>query len=293
VQYTIPAKDPYFKLLDSWTPKNYDDKYLNTEVTLKDALKASKNTISTWLMIQLKNPRSVREMAERMGISKSKIPNQPSIALGAADLSVMDMTSAYSTFANDGVHIRPIFVDKITDRNGKVIYSDVPESERALPSDYNYVMVDMLKHVVTNQQHLLETTFGGKTGTTNDHVDGWFMGITPELAVGTWVGGDQTFIKFRTIGDGAGSKMARPFYLDFMKRIESDKRIRFNTLAEFNRPADLGIELDCNVYAQFREEARKEQEEMDKQLDDGFDEELEDEIDLELDEEFDEEFEEG
>lgn len=292
IQYTIPAKDPYFGLLESWTPKNWDEKYLNTEITLKDALKASKNTISTWLMIQLKNPRSVRDMAERMGISKSKIPNQPSIALGAADLSVMDMTGAYSTFANDGVHIRPTFVTRIEDRNGKTIFTDVPESHRALPSDYNYVMVDMLKHVVTNQQGLLESTFGGKTGTTNSHVDGWFMGITPDLVVGTWVGGDNTFIKFRDIQDGSGSKMARPYYLDFMKRVESDPAIKFNTLKQFPIPESLDIELDCEVYAQINEAAKKEQEDLDKQLDDGFDDlEFEEDIDDELEEEFEEEFE--
>ncbi len=288
IKYSIPARDPHFGLLEKWEPANYDNKYSGEAITLKDALKASKNTISVWLMKQLKNPAIVRDLAEDMGISKSKIPNQPAICLGAADLSVMDMTGAYQTFANDGVHIRPTFVTRIEDKNGKVIYTDVPDSYRALPQDYNYVMVDMLKHAVGGQQHLLQSTFGGKTGTTNDYVDGWFMGITPDLVVGTWVGGEDSWIKFMSIGDGAGSKMARPYYLDFMQRLELDKSIRFDTSAQFSIPEETRVSWDCEVYDEIIKANDLKKKELEEALEDEFEEDFDEELEEELDE-----FEEG
>ncbi len=278
--YTIPARDPHFGLMDSWTPKNWDEKYTMSEMTLKEALRLSKNTISTWLMKELKNPAIVRNLAENMGISKSKIPNVPSIALGAADLSVMDMTGAYSTFANNGVFVHPIFVTRIEDKNGKEIYTNISDSHRALPADYNYVMVDMLQHAVSGQQHKLQTKFGGKTGTTNDHVDGWFMGITPDLVTGTWVGGDDPWIKFKDIGDGAGSKMARPYYIDFMRRVERDKGLGYDASKEFVRPDNLGITIECSVYDSLY--VKEVELKLEDQLEDEFEEEdFEDEFEEE------------
>jgi len=119
---------------------------------------------------------------------------------------------------------------------------------------------------------LLKTKFGGKTGTTNDHVDGWFMGITPELVTGTWVGGDDPWIKFKEIGDGAGSKMARPYFIKFMQRIEADKYIKYNSLKEFEQPADFGITIDCSVYDSIN--VKEVVEKLEDQLEDEFEEEI-------------------
>lgn len=284
-RYTIPAGDSDFGLMKSWSPENWDEKYSNQEITLKTALQKSKNTISAWLMKEIKNPRLVRDLAENMGVSRSKIPNVPSIALGAADLSVMDMTGAYSTFANNGVFVKPTFVTRIEDKNGKEIYRAIEDSHRALPPDYNYVMVDMLQNAVASKQAELEVKFGGKTGTTNNHVDGWFMGITPDLVVGTWVGGEDSWIKFNTIGDGSGAAMARPFYLEYMKKIEGDKSLGFNSTAVFDRPGNLSITIDCEVYDTFIKENEAKKAKLEDELEDEFDEmELEEELEEELDE---------
>jgi len=284
-RYTIPARDSDFGLMKAWSPENWDEKYSNTEITLKEALQKSKNTISAWLIKEIKNPRLVGDLAENMGVSKAKIPNVPSIALGAADLSVMDMTGAYSTFANNGVFVKPTFVTRIEDKNGKEIYRAVPDGHRALSPDYNYVMVDMLQNAVASKQAELEVKFGGKTGTTNNHVDGWFMGITPDLVVGTWVGGEDPWIKFNTIGDGSGAAMARPFYLEYMKKIEADNSIGYNSEAVFKVPENLSVTIDCEVYDAFIKENTAKRTTLEDALEDEFDEsELEEELEEELDE---------
>jgi penicillin-binding protein 1A len=184
-----------------------------------------------------------------MGIPENKIPSQPSICLGAADLSLMDMTGAYSSFANKGVYNKPIFVTKIEDKNGKVIYTAIPEKRKALPEEYNYVMVDMLRYAAQFIQPQFKSEVGGKTGTTNDYVDGWFMGITPDLVVGTWVGGENPWIRFRTLADGQGGVMARPVFIDFLKKLEADPTTDYDPNKKFTAPeGEIGITIDCKVY---------------------------------------------
>ncbi len=273
-QYTIPANDPDFRLSKAYSPKNSKD-FTNQMVTLKDGMKNSMNSVSLFLMMQLGNVSIVKDLTTNMGIPSSKIPDYPSICLGAADLSVIEMAGAYTTFANNGVYSKPIFIKEIRDKNGKLIYKAVPEQKKAIAPHYNYAMVNMLQHATNHLSGQLNTSFGGKTGTTNDHRDGWFMGITPNLVVGTWVGGEDQWIRFRSIGDGQGGVMARPFFFDFMQRVERDRALGFDTSAEFVVPDGEGIELDCSAYAELIEQ------------------EVEDEPDLEefsRDDEFDEDF---
>ena len=247
IQYTIPANDANFGLLKSWSPENSDD-FSKEFLTMKEGLKKSKNSFSVKLMMEIGNTELVRSLVSEFGIDKSKVPNSPSICLGSADLSVMDMTGAYTVYANNGTYTKPMFVTSIEDKNGRLIYSETSVQRKALNPKYNHAMVDMLKNAsAVNALSHIKSEVGGKTGTTNDYRDGWFMGITPELIVGTWVGGEEQFMRFRSISDGAGSQMARPFFAEFMKRVEADKNIDFDTEARFVIP-DETLELDCDKH---------------------------------------------
>ena len=254
---TIAPGDGSFRLLQSWTPENSSGKYTYEEMTLKDALRGSVNTASVSLMKLLGDTEPVRGLIHQMGIDSSarypngryRVPQTPSICLGATDLSVMEMTGAYTTFANNGTYSKPIFITKIEDRNGRVIYREMPQERAAIPPNANYVMVEMLKFAGSGIGGQLKTEVGGKTGTTNDYVDGWFMGITPRLVVGTWTGGEDRWIRFRDITFGQGAYMARPFFREFIKRLENDPNTGWDATARFYRPpGDLGIELNCNEY---------------------------------------------
>ncbi len=255
--YTIAPGDGNFGVLEPWTPKNADGKYTGRSFTLFEALKDSRNTVSVFLMQQLGNVNVVRGLIHNMGIDSSlrrpdgefRVPNQPSIALGAADLSVMEMTGAYSTFANNGVFVRPYFVTSIEDANGKVIYQAIKEEQVALPPKANAVMVDMLKYAGSYAFPDFKSEIGGKTGTTNDYVDGWYMGITPSLVVGTWVGGEDPWIRFNTLADGQGAAMARPFFKAFLARLENSTSTDYDPNAKFEIPfGGLDIETDCAKY---------------------------------------------
>ncbi len=274
---TIHAGDADFPSMKSWSPANSDNKYTGEILTLKDGLKKSKNTVSVWLMKQLGNVEIVRDLVSDMGIPKEKIPKYPSICLGTPDLSVIEMTGAYTTFANEGVFTKPIFVEEIRDKNDRLLFKAIPEQKKVLSDDVTYVMVDMLVNNVSQFSDQLSSQFGGKTGTTDDYRDGWFMGVTPNLIVGTWVGGEDQWIHFKRIGDGAGSVMARPFFFDFMKKVESDTSIDYDSGARFHKPEDLQIEINCSLYAELtkdKEDSDSEEPKKTGNLDEEFEEEL-------------------
>ena len=251
IQYIIAKNEPPFKLSETWSPQNSRGTFSEEEITLKEALKLSLNSASVFLVKQLESVTPIVETAELMGIERGKIPKYPSIVLGSPSLSVYEMTQAYTTYANNGISSKPIFIDRI-EYNGIIIYQEQLEQHRALPENVNYAMVDLLKHATSAVSYRLKSEFGGKTGTTNDHVDGWFMGITPELVTGTWVGGEYNWIRFLSLNEGQGSRMARPYFLDFMERVENDPEIQFNTNSSFYVPDDIGIELDCDAYPELQ-----------------------------------------
>ncbi len=268
---TISPEDGVFRLPQSWTPENSTGKYTYSEMTLFNALRNSVNTASVQMMKLLGDTEPVRGLVHMMGIDSSarypngrhRVPKSPSICLGSTDLSVMEMTGAYTTFANNGTYSKPIFITRIEDRNGRVIYRELPQERAAIPPNANYVMIEMLRYAATGLGGL-KTDVGGKTGTTNEYVDGWFMGITPRLVVGTWVGGEDRWIRFRSIAFGQGAYMAKPFFREFIKRLENDPTIGWDVNARFTRPpGDLGIELNCAEYSRPRPRERE-----------GFDEEL-------------------
>jgi penicillin-binding protein 1A len=248
VKQCIPANDPHFELLQTWCPGNADNKYTGEELTLRQALKESKNSVSVYLMKEIGNVKTIKNLVGNLGINKEKIPNSPSICLGTAELSTMDLATSYTAFANHGVTTKPIFVTRIEDKNGKVIYSAVPEQKKAINEGYNYVIVDMLQYVASPIASNFKTAVAGKTGTTNSYKDGWFVGFTPELVISTWVGGDQEFIRFNSLADGQGATMARPYFVSLLKKIEQDNTLGFGNNLVFEVPEGDIIELDCSKY---------------------------------------------
>ena len=263
--YTIAPGDGRFGLIESWTPQNADGKYTRQTYTLFEGLKDSRNTISVFLMQQLGNANVVRGLVHNMGIDSSmrrsdgeyRVPNQPSICLGSADLSVMEMTGAYCTFANNGVFVKPYFVTSIEDENGRVIYQAMREEQVALPPKANAVMVEMLKKSGVGFWDN-KSEVGGKTGTTNDYRDGWFIGITPTLVVGTWVGGEDQWIRFNSLEDGQGSRMAKPFFKAFLTRLENSPETGYDPSARFPEPeGGMDIETDCEKYNALRRETQE------------------------------------
>jgi penicillin-binding protein 1A len=248
VQQCIPAHDPNFNLSSTWCPSNSNNKFSGQSFTLRQALKESKNSVSVFLMKEIGNVQSVKNFVGNLGIDKNKIPDYPSICLGTPELSAMDMACAYTAFANEGIVTRPFFVTRIEDKNGRVIYSAVPEQKKAINTAYNYVIVDMLKYVAKVIQGKFKSQIAGKTGTTNDYKDGWFIGFTPEIVISTWVGGDQEFIRFNTLPDGQGAVMARPFFEKLLQKIESDNLLGFGKNSVFMKPEEEMIEIDCSKY---------------------------------------------
>jgi penicillin-binding protein 1A len=256
---TIPAGYQNFTTSTDWTPKDAAGHYSGQRMTLKEALKNSVNSVSAFLMKQLGDTEPVRGLINNMGIDSSarradgqlRVPRQPSICLGASDLTVMEMTAAYATFANKGMYSQPYVIRKIEDKNGKVIYQASFEEKVALPESANYVMVDMLKYNVKGAPGInsLKSEIGGKTGTTNDYTDAWFMGITPRLVTGVWVGGEDRWIRFLSLNDGQGAKMARPVVAAFVGRLEKDPKSGYDYNARFVKPANMTIEINCAAYS--------------------------------------------
>lgn len=265
---TISPGEGNFHLEEPWTPRNARETYSGELLTLYDGLKKSINTVSVYLMKQLGDARHVITTVRQMGIT-SGVPPAPSIALGSCDLKVFEMAGAYTTFANNGVASKPIYITRIEDKNGKVIFQQIPEERQGLSPNANYVMVDMLQNNIRGSWLFngIESPVGGKTGTTNDFSDGWFMGITPNLVVGTWVGGEDRWIHFRDLSLGQGGVMARPFFSEFIKALEADETVDYDKTAQFFRPTgDLGIEINCNLYT--KEEADDSEYEDENLLDD-------------------------
>lgn len=258
--YTVHAGEGNFHLKEDWTPNNANGEYSGAPYTLFKGLQHSKNTISVYLMKQLGDAEPVRGLVDNMGLSRDAkrangtyvVPHAPSICLGSCELTVQELAGAYTTFANNGVYNKPIIITRIEDGNGQTIYEEIQEERRALDPNSNYVMVEMLRSVM--RQGLpgfsnIKSEVGGKTGTTNDYVDGWFVGLTPDLVVTTWVGGDNRWIRFRSLNLGIGAKMARPYFAKLLRSLEKDETVDYDPNARFAVPqGDLGIIIDCEQY---------------------------------------------
>ena len=257
ISYSIEMPDGKF-----WEPRDAGKSMFGEEVTLKWALAHSNNRISTYLMKRF-GPEAVIEMARRMGVT-SDIPAVPSICLGVCDISLYEMVGAMNTFANQGVYIKPMFITKIEDKNGNVIeYFDTEEVE-AMDKVTAYKMIELMKGVVQSgtgvrlkYKYGLRNPIAGKTGTTQNQSDGWFMGITPDLTTGIWTGAEDRAVHFRTIGLGQGSNMALPVWAIYMQKVYADSTLDVSR-GDFPKPlSDVALEFDCELYEQ--EQSQKNQ----------------------------------
>jgi len=247
VQYSIEANG---KL---WSPSNSSNYKEGQMVTLKEALANSINWISAYLIKRF-SPQAVIKIARKMGIF-SPLPAVPSICLGTPDISLYEMTGAVSTFANKGIFVQPLFITRIEDKNGNVIAQFVPHQDEAMNEETAYMMIGLMKGVVESGtgsrlrgKYGLNNPIAGKTGTTQSNSDGWFMGLTPDLVTGVWVGGDDRTIRFRFTSLGQGANMALPIWALYMKKIYNDSQLQL-TKGDFERPEGLKEDyFNCTTF---------------------------------------------
>ena len=261
---------------DPWCPKNSDGKYSGEMLTLKNALANSMNTVTAQLIDRV-GPKAVVSIARNLGIT-GDIPEVPSIALGTADLNVYEMVGAYGAFANQGVYVKPVMVTRIEDKNGTVLFEYVPETKDVLSKDVAYAMVDLMsgvtqggsgtrlrttgaekynpayKEIITGYPYEFTNPIAGKTGTTQNQSDGWFMGMVPNLVTGVWVGGDDKAVHFNSIRYGQGASMALPIWGLYMKKNYANKELGVSD-GEFEKPEELSINVDCDKVEEDTENA--------------------------------------
>ena len=261
--YTIPKGR--HGLIDDWTPSNSGNEYGGVK-TLKKALAESVNTITARL-IDKTGPQAVIDLTTELGVDTKTMEPYPSIALGTPDLSVYEMVSAYGTFANKGVYVEPFVVNRIEDKNGTILYQHQPKSKDVLSEETAYVIVNLLEGVtkygsgkrlrkdwgkglphyeraVTGYPYDFKNAIAGKTGTTQNHSDGWFIGMVPDLVTGVWVGGEERSVRFPGIVYGQGATMALPIWGMYMKSVYADEELDVSQ-EDFEKPASLSIPINC------------------------------------------------
>ena len=257
-------------LIKDWTPKTEGFNF-HGMVSIKYGLANSMNNVTAWIMKQF-GPYVMVDFAKEVGI-KSPFKPVPSLCLGVEDVSLFEMVGAISTFANKGVWIQPTFIAKIEDKNGNVIVDVNPKTNEAMTEEAAYVMLDLMKGVVDgvyNKYRPKNKTTGtamrlrlpkevrpyggfknpiaGKTGTTQNHSDGWFLGLTPDLVTGVWVGAEDPGIRFSVLSKGMGTNMALPMWGYYMQKVYMDSTIKISK-GDFEKPEKrISIELDCNAY---------------------------------------------
>jgi penicillin-binding protein 1A len=267
-QITIEANK--FGNPEPWTPRNSDNKYGGTR-TLKNALANSINTITARLMDKV-GPQPVVDLVKKLGVESEVLP-VPSIALGTPDVSVYEMVGAYSAFANQGVYTKPVMVTHIEDKNGTILYQFTPESRDVLSEEVAYVTVNLMqgvtqsgsgarlrtrgadayrkdyKEIITGYPYEFKNPIAGKTGTTQNQSDGWFMGMVPNLVTGVWVGAEDRAAHFASITYGQGAAMALPIWGMYMRSCYENEELEISK-GDFERPKNLSIAVDCDNYKQ-------------------------------------------
>jgi penicillin-binding protein 1A len=241
---------------DKWEPKNSSDYKEGEMVSLKEAIANSINWVSAFL-IKRYSPGPVIKVARKMGV-KSDIPEVYAICLGTPDLSLYEMVGAFSTYGNKGVYIEPIFVTRIEDKHGNVLDKFVPRTQEAMSDETAYLMTNLLQGVVESGtgarlrgKYALTNPIAGKTGTTDNNSDGWFMGMVPNLTTGVWVGCEDRSVHFRSTLLGQGANMSLPIWALYMKKVLADKSLNISPTDRFPMPSKkLSVEIDCGKYNQ-------------------------------------------
>jgi len=240
----------------TWKPSNADGKFTFERMTIRKAMAQSVNSVTAYMMKKL-SPRVVVETAHRLGIT-SDLDEVPALALGTSDVSIIEMVGAFSTFANKGEHITPIYIDRIEDKNGNILHQFIPKKIPAMSEEHSYLMLYMLRGGTEEEGGTSQgvpwalrdqgNEIGGKTGTTQNASDGWYMAVTKDLVSGVWVGGDDRAIHFRSWVSGQGSRTARPIWTNFMAKVYEDASLGI-TKGPFPRPErPLSVEIDCSMY---------------------------------------------
>jgi penicillin-binding protein 1A len=254
-----------FGLIKPWCPKNSSEKYGGV-LTLKEAIAGSINTVTTFLMKQI-GPNPVSNMAKSLGVT-SPIPVVPSIALGTVDLSIYELVGAYTAFGNNGLYTEPFVVLRIEDKNGVVLDDFTPITREVFSPEVAYTMVNLLQgvtesgtgirlrhtggryryNVVTDYPYSFTNPIAGKTGTTQNNSDGWFVGMVPNLVTGIWTGCQDRSAHFGTTEFGQGATTALPIWAIYMKDLYTQPKIGIR-YDEFDKPPGaISIPLDCNSY---------------------------------------------
>lgn len=237
-----------------WCPDNSDgEKGTGKMITLRKALAGSVNYVSAFLIKRF-GPEAVINLVRRMGIT-APIDAVPSICLGTPDISVFEMVAANATFANKGTYIQPTFITRIEDKNGKVLEEFMLTTDEVFSEQNAYAIIQLMRGVVDygtgarlRGKYNLRNEIAGKTGTTQNNADGWFMGLTPELVAGCWTGGEERSVHFNSTNEGQGASMALPIWGKFFQKIYADKTLKL-TKAGFQKPNNMGdVELDCSAY---------------------------------------------
>jgi penicillin-binding protein 1A len=277
-QITIEANK--FGNPEPWSPKNDDGNY-GGSLTLMDALANSVNTVSARVMDKV-GPQTVVDLVKKLGVESEVLP-VPSIALGTADLSVYEMVGAYATFANKGVYTKPVMVTTIVDKNDTVLYQFTPETKDVLSEETAYVTVKLMegvtksgsgarlrtsgaeayradyREIITGYPYQFTNPIAGKTGTTQNQSDGWFMGMVPNLVTGVWVGAEDRAVHFRSITYGQGAAMALPIWANYMRSCYEDMDLNIS-MEDFEEPVDLTIKVNCDNLLDGEKEATKDDE---------------------------------
>ncbi len=257
--YVLEDIAPSFKVSGTvWYPPNSDGtRGTGEKMTIRQAMARSVNSITAQMMKAL-GEENVVEFANRVGI-ESKLDPVPSLCLGVSDVSLFEMVGAYSTFVNQGIHTRPFYITRIEDKNGNVIETFVPKTRQAINDQTAYKMLYMLMGGIEEQggtsgglsrELKIDNEIGGKTGTTNNASDGWYVGVTHDLVTGVWVGGDERAVHFPSWVFGQGTRTARPIWDKYMMKVYQDATTGI-TKGKFKVPkSGIDISLDCARYQQ-------------------------------------------
>ena len=259
--HEIPNKPITFQMPDGqkpYTPQFSKSKFDGKMISLKFGLALSLNQVSAWVMDQY-GPKAAIKMARSMGIV-SDLPEVYSLCVGAAEVTLAEMVGAYDTYANKGIFVKPIVVTRIEDKNGNIVSIFKPRKHEAISENTAFRMIEMMRGVVdfgtsTRIRHKygIRAQIAGKTGTTNDNSDGWFIGITPNLVSGAWVGGEERSIRFASTAYGQGANMALPIWALYMKKVYADPTLGIKP-NNFKSPKEKdGIITDCSEYKQIQE----------------------------------------
>lgn len=241
--------------IGDWSPDNSSSYMAGEMVSLKTGLAHSINRVTAYLIKEI-GADAVLDLVRKMGIDEEqKIKPEPGICLGTPDLSVYDMVGAYGTFADKGFYSKPLFITRIEDKNGNVVRSFVPNRTEVMSEQKAYAMINLLKGVTDfgtarriRSRYGITAEVAGKTGTTNDNSDGWYIGMVPKVVAGAWVGGDEKVIHFRNTQLGGGANMALPIFAKFMLKVYADTSLHISQNDRFEVPQNMDVELDCSKY---------------------------------------------